>query len=262
VFDSYQDDFDGSSIVCQDEAMTENEVNIPTPDGIADCYFVHPPTGAAPAIVMWTDIYGLRAAFRQMANRLAESGYAVLAVNPFYRVMKAPTAEHGTATPVEQVRPISEHLSEKTHLTDARAFTEWLDLQPSVAKDRKMGAIGYCFGGQLAFRTAIARPDRVAAVACCHGGRLVTDKPNSPHLQAGRMPAQFLIAIARNDDEKAPDTKDTLRAALPAAEIEVYPAQHGWCVLDSKVYNETQAEKAWARVLALFRKSLSATTAD
>jgi carboxymethylenebutenolidase len=241
--------------------VTESEVNIQTPDGVADCYFAHPANGTAPGVVVWTDIYGLRTSFRQMGKLLAEAGYSVLVVNPFYRVKKAPTAENGTATPTEQVRPISDHLSETTHSTDAKAFVEWLDAQSAVAKDRKVGALGYCFGGHLAFRTAAARPDRVGAVACCHGGRLVTDKPNSPHLQAAKTQAQFLVAIAQNDDEKAPDVKDILSETFAAAdlpaEIEVYPAQHGWCVLDSKVYNEPQAEKAWGRVLALFGKALA-----
>src|SRR5580658_6384288 len=164
--------------------VTESEVNIQTPDGVADGYFARPAIGIAPGVVVWPDIYGLRESFRKMGKRLAEAGCSVLVVNPFYRVKKAPTAENGTATPIELVRAISEHLSETTHITDAKAFTEWLDAQPAVAKDRKMGTVGYCFGGQLAFRTAIARADRVGAVACCHGGRLVTDKPNSPHLQA------------------------------------------------------------------------------
>lgn len=236
-------------------------MNIQTPDGVADCFFVHPASGTAPGVLVWTDIYGLRTSFRQMGRRLAEAGYAVLVVNPFYRVKKAPTSEHGTATPVEQVRPISEHLSEATHMTDACAFLEWLDAQTPVAKDRKLGALGYCFGGHVAFRTAVGRPDRVGAVACFHGGRLVTDQPNSPNVQAAKTHARFLVAIAENDDEKAPDVKDILRetfaAAGVAAEIEVYPAQHGWCVLDSKVYNEPQAEKAWARLLALFGETLA-----
>jgi carboxymethylenebutenolidase len=241
--------------------LTGSEVNIRTPDGVADGFFVHPANGTAPGAVMWPDIYGLRASFRNMGRRLAEEGYSVLVVNPFYRIRKAPTSENGTGTPVEQVRPISEHLSETTHLIDAKSFIEWLGAQPSVATGSKMGAAGYCFGGQLAFRTAIARPDRVGAVACCHGGRLVTDKPNSPHLQAVRTHAQFLVAIAENDDEKAPEVKDVLRetfaSARVSAEIEVYPAKHGWCVPDAKAYDESQAERAWLRVLALFKEALA-----
>jgi carboxymethylenebutenolidase len=241
--------------------LTESEVNITTPDGVADAFFVHPASGTAPGVVMWTDIFGLRDAFRQMATRLAGEGYSVLVANPFYRVKHAPTSA-GPNQPVEEVRPISGHLNETTHFTDARAFLTWLDQQPSVAKDRKMGAQGYCFGGHLAFRTAAAVPDRVGAVACFHGGRLVTDQPTSPHRQAAATEASFLVAVAQNDDEKEPTAKDAVRETLAAAgrpaEIEVYTgAMHGWCVLDSKVYNEAAAEKAWFRLLSLYGKALA-----
>ena len=242
--------------------VTESEVNVTTPDGTADCYFVHPATGSAPAVLVWPDIFGLRPAFRQMGKRLAESGYAVLVVNPFYRVKKAPTAEAGGATPIQQVMPLAQGLNETTHMTDAKAFIGWLDQQPSVAKNRKVGTQGYCMGGPMAFRTSAAVPDRVGAVASFHGGGLVTDKPNSPHLQAAKTKAQFLIAIAANDDARAPTDKDTLKetfakAGLPA-EIEVYTgAAHGWCPPDSRVYNEPQAEKAWTRLLALYGKALA-----
>ena len=243
-------------------AVTDSDVNVTTPDGVADCYFVHPASGTAPGVLIWPDIFGLRPAFRQMGKRLAESGYSVLVVNPFYRTKKAPTAEAGAATPIDQVRPLAQTLSETTHTTDAKAFIGWLDQQKSVAKNRKVGTQGYCMGGPIAFRTAAAVPDRVGAVASFHGGGLVTDKPNSPHLQASKTKAHFLIAIAANDDERAPNDKNVLKetfakANLPA-EIEVYAgAAHGWCPPDSRVYNEPQAEKAWSRLLELYGKALA-----
>jgi carboxymethylenebutenolidase len=242
--------------------VTESDVNVTTPDGTADCYFVHPVSGTAAAVLIWPDIFGLRPAFRQMGKRLAESGYSVLVVNPFYRVKKAPTAEKGGATPIDEVRPLAQGLNETTHMTDAKAFIAWLDQQPSVNKNRKVGTQGYCMGGPIAFRTAAAVADRVGAVASFHGGGLVTKEPNSPHLQAAKSKAQFLIAIAENDDKRAPDDKDVLKdtfakANLPA-EIEVYAgAAHGWCPPDSQVYNEPQAEKAWSRLLALYGKALA-----
>lgn len=243
-------------------SVTEKEVNVTTPDGTADCYFVHPASGTAPGVLVWPDIFGLRPAFRQMGKRLAQSGYAVLVVNPFYRTKKAPTADSGAATPIDQVRSLAQTLNETTHMSDAKAFTAWLDGQSSVAKNRKLGTQGYCMGGPIAFRTAAAVPERVGAVASFHGGGLVTDKPNSPHLQAAKSKAQFLIAIAENDDQRSPQDKDTLRdtfakAHLPA-EIEVYAgAAHGWCPPDSHVYNESQAEKAWSRLLVLYGKALA-----
>ena len=243
-------------------AVTESDVTVKTPDGEADCYFVHPSTGTGAAVLIWPDIFGLRPAFRQMGKRLAESGYSVLVINPFYRVKKAPTADKGGATPIDQVRPLAQALTETTNMTDAKACIAWLDQQPSVAKNRKVGTQGYCMGGPLAFRTAAAVPDRVGAVASFHGGGLVTTNPNSPHLQAATSKASFLICIAENDDQRAPTDKTTLKetfakANLPA-EIEVYAgAAHGWCPPDSQVYNEAQAEKAWGRLLALYQKALA-----
>jgi carboxymethylenebutenolidase len=241
--------------------VTESDVNVMTPDGTADCYFVHPASGTAPGVLVWPDIFGRRPAFHQMAKRLAESGYSVLVVNPFYRVKKAPTAADGSATPIPQLMPLAQALNETTHMTDAKAFVGWLDRQSSVAKNRKIGTQGYCMGGPMAFRTAAAVPDRVGAIASFHGGGLVTDMPNSPHLQA-KTRAQLLIAIAANDDMRAPNDKNVLKetfakANLPA-EIEVYTgAAHGWCPPDSQVYNEAQAEKAWSRLLALYGKALA-----
>jgi carboxymethylenebutenolidase len=243
-------------------AVTESEVTIKTPDGTCDAYFVHPASGTAPGVVVWPDIFGLRPAMRQMGKRLAESGYSVLVVNPFYRVKKAPTAENGAATPIPSLMPLMQALTETTHMTDAKAFVAWLDQQASVAKNRKIGTQGYCMGGPIAFRTAAAVPDRVGAVASFHGGGLVTDQPNSPHLQAAKTKAQFLIAVASNDDARSPNDKTVLKdtfakASLPA-EIEVYAnAAHGWCPPDSGVYNEPQAEKAWSRLIALYGKALA-----
>src|SRR6476660_6060867 len=243
-------------------AVTESDVNVMTPDGTADCYFVHPASGTAAGVLVWPDIFGLRPAFRQMGKRLAESGYSVLVVNPFYRVKKAPTADAGAATPIPSLLPLAQALNETTHMTDAKAFIGWLDQQASVAKNRKIGTQGYCMGGPIAFRTAAAVPERVGAFAQFHGGWLVTTNPNSPHLQAAKTKAQLLIAIAANDDQRAPNDKTVLKetfekASLPA-EIEVYTgAAHGWCPPDSGVYNEPQAEKAWSRLLALYGKALA-----
>jgi carboxymethylenebutenolidase len=243
------------------QAITESEVTITTPDGMADAYWVHP-AGPAPAVLVWPDIFGLRPAFRQMGRRLAQSGYAVLVVNPFYRVQKAPTAPQGAATPIPSLIPLAQALNETTHLADARAFIGWLDQQPAVARNRRIGTQGYCMGGPMAFRTAIAVPDRVGAVASFHGGGLVNNTPTSPHLLLAKTQASVLVAIAANDDMRAPDEKNVLKQTFSAAnrpaEVEVYEnAAHGWCPPDSTVYNEPQAERAWTRLLALYAKALA-----
>ena len=245
--------------------VAESEVNITTPDGTADCYFVHPESGTAPGVLVWPDIFGLRPAFRQMGKRLAGSGYAVLVVNPYYRKQRAPVApEHADFDdPATQAALMSlrNSLTPATTQTDAAAFVEWLDTQPSVDRRKKMGTTGYCMTGPFTFRTAAALPERIGAGASFHGGGLVTDKPDSPHLLIPKMRARFLIAIAESDDKRQPEAKDVLREAfakakLPA-EIEVYAGTiHGWCPIDAKVYNHDQAEKAWDRMLVLFKSAL------
>ena len=242
------------------------DLDIKTPDGVADAYFVHPVKGKFPAVLIWPDIFGLRPAFKQMATRLAESGYAVLVINPFYRTQRAPTApEHpdfNDPATRQALMTLAGTLNAQTAVTDATAFVDFLDAQPSVDKKRKIGTTGYCMGGPFVFRTAAAFPNRIGAGATFHGGGLVTDAPDSPYLLIPRMRAHFLIAIAENDDKKQPDAKDTLResfakAHLPA-EIEVYAGtMHGWCPPDSQVYDHDQAEKAWSRLLALFSTSLA-----
>lgn len=246
--------------------VTESEVAITTPDGVADGYFVHPARGAYPAVLVWPDILGLRPAFRQMGKRLAESGYAVLVVNPFYRQKKAPVVQPGANFADQATRdivmPLAGALNAATHTTDAKAFVAWLDGQAAVDRRKKVGTTGYCMGGPIVMRTAAAVPDRVGAGATFHGGGLVTKAADSPHLLVPTMKAQFLHAVAENDDQRDPDAKNVLRetfakADLPA-EIEVYAgAAHGWTVPDSAVYHQAQAEKAWSRLLALFGKALA-----
>ena len=245
---------------------TESEVEIKTPDGTADAYLVHPAAGRHPGVLIWPDIFGLRPAFRQMGKRLAEAGYTVLVVNPFYRTKKAPTApEHADFDDPDTRKMLMDlraTLGPATAKTDAQALIPWLDKQAAVDTGRKAGTTGYCMGGPLVFETAAAMPDRIGAAATFHGGGLVTDQPESPHLLIPKMKAHFLIAIAENDDQKQPDAKNILResfakAGLPA-EIEVYAGTlHGWCPPDAAVYNAAQAEKAWERLMALFKEALA-----
>ena len=241
-------------------------VEVPTPDGTADCHFVHPASGAHPGVLIWPDALGLRPAFEQMGQRLAESGYSVLVVNPYYRSERAPVVGEGASFRDEATRkkifPLMRSLSPETNVTDAKAFVGFLDAQDAVAGDRKMGTMGYCMGGSITMRTAAALPDRIGAGASFHGGRLVTDSPDSPHLLVDRIKAHYLFAIAENDDEKDPRAKTALRDAFAAAglpaEIEVYEGTlHGWCPPDSAVYHEAQAERAWSRLLALFETALA-----
>lgn len=240
---------------------TERMVKITTTQGVMDAFFVHPKTGRYPAVIMWPDIAGLREAYKVMARRLANDGYAVLVLNQYYRSAPAPHFDAITQwrTPEGQakLRPMIPLVTADAVGRDARAAVEWLDRQRAVNSGRGVGAAGYCMGGPFTVRSAQAYPARVRAAASFHGGSLVTDKPDSPHQLLKATSASFLFAIARNDDARAPRDKDMLRDAAKAAdrpaEVEVYPADHGWCTVDSPVFDKVQADRAWERMLALFR---------
>src|SRR5580658_4850685 len=245
---------------------TGADVEIKTPDGTCDAYFAHPAKGKHPAVLIWPDIFGLRPAFKQMADRLAGSGYSVLVINPFYRIQKAPTSpDHPDFNdPATRTKLMGQmgSLSPATAATDAGTFVPWLDQQPSVDKKKKIGTTGYCMGGPFTFRMAAQFPDRVGAIATFHGAALATDKPDSPHLLIPKMKASALIAIAASDDMQDPKAKDLLEAAFASAglphEVKVYEGtKHGWCPTDSGVYDHDSAEKAWARLLDVFGKALA-----
>jgi len=248
------------------EGLTEQDVSIETPDGTADAFFVHPSAGAHAAVLIWPDIVGLRPAFKMMAKRLAGDGYAALVVNPYYRQVKGVLVEPGQTfrDPAirEKIIPYARALSQDTNRTDARSFVDWLDAQKAVDTSRKIGTTGYCMGGPMTMITAHERADRIGAGGSFHGGGLATDKENSPHLLIPEMNADYLIAVAENDDKRDPENKTILKEAFAAAgrsaEIEVYAGtQHGWCPPDSAVYDEAMANKAWDRTLALFKTALA-----
>lgn len=240
--------------------LSERMVSITTADGVCDAFFVHPAKGAHPGVIVWPDIAGLREAFRVMARSLAAQGHAVLVVNPYYRSAPAPVmesfAEYRAPGGPEKVAPMREALTPEAVVRDAEALVAFLDGREEVDKTRGIGSSGYCMGGPFTVRAAAAVPGRVRAAASFHGGGLVTDAPDSPHRQFGQTQASFLVAIARNDDARTSGEKAVLRKAADAAgrpaEIEVYDADHGWCVPDSPAYDPGEADRAWQRQLALF----------
>jgi carboxymethylenebutenolidase len=259
----------GVAIGAEREVIEKN-VEVRTADGLCDAAFLHPATGTHPGVLIWTDIFGLRPAFRAIGRRLAAQGYAVLVPNPFYRTARAPVVVDASsfdfANPADRAK--AEQWSASVRLPgtiekDAEAHTAFLDAQPQVDRTHKLGTHGYCMGGPLVFRTAAQVPGRIGAAATFHGGGLVTDKPDSPHLLAPRIRARMYLAIAASDDAKQPDAKDKLREAFAAAhvraEIEVYPGTiHGWCVPDmprhdgKPIYNKPDAERAWGKLLELY----------
>ncbi len=255
-----------ATVARADEAVEEKDVEVKTPDGVADAALFYPKgKGKWPAVLMWPDIWSLRPVFRQMARRLASSGYVVLVPNLYYRTKKAPVMEGAMnfANPQdrETIMALAKTVTPATAVTDAKAFVAFLDAQPQTNRSKRIGTQGYCMGGPLAFRTAGSNPARVGAVASFHGGGLTADGPDSPQLLIPATKADYLVAIADNDDQREPTSKDKLKAAFAQAKltatVEVYPgANHGWTVPGSQAYNEPAAEKAWSELLALYKKAL------
>jgi carboxymethylenebutenolidase len=242
------------------------DVTIKTDDGTCDAYFVAPAEGKHPGVLVWPDIRGLRPAFRQMADRLAAEGYAVLTVNPFYRWQKSPVvdAANDWSDPAvrEKLFGYLKQLTKPIVETDAKAHLAFLDAQKEVDTKRKLGTTGYCMGGPMVIYTAALKPDRVGAAGSFHGGGVGTDKPDSPHLLIPKTNAGYLFAIADNDDKETPNEKVLLKEVLAPRkqwhEVEVYEgAMHGWCPPDGRAYNEAAAEKAWGRMLELFKAELA-----
>lgn len=241
--------------------LIERTVRITTADGIADAFFVHPAKGKWPAVIMWPDIAGLREAKRIMARRLASAGHAVLVVNQYYRTQPAPVMESFSEfmNPEGRKKAMALYATVTPDMVtrDAKAFVAFLDAQRAVDKTRGIGSNGYCMGGSFTIRSAASVPDRVKAAASFHGGGLVTAAANSPHRLIAGTKASFLIAASRDDDAKAPAEKDEFRKAAEAAghpaEIEVYAGDHGWCVPDSPVFDPAEADRAFSRMLALFK---------
>ena len=259
----------------QEIEVVEEDVEITTPDGIADAAYIHPSRGSHPGVLIWTDAFGLRPSFRAMARRLAADGYSVLVPNPFYRVERAPSFPDASvvsfADPEDRARilPLMGSITAPDAAErDASAYIPFLDAQPQVDTSKKIGTQGYCMGGPLIVRTAAAQSDRIGAAASFHGGGLVTANANSPHLLAPNIQARMYFGVAANDDAQQPEAKDVLResfaAAGVAAEIEVYSdAQHGWCVTDmpagdgAPIYNEVDAERAWGKLMELYEAALA-----
>lgn len=252
--------------------IVETDVTIPTGDGTDDAAFIRPSTGTYPGVLVWPDAYGLRPVFRDLGKRLAAEGYAVLVVNPYYREGKAPWPvglDFANPNDLPKLMSLMQSLTDERIAMDAKAYVAFLDSQASVSKKSKLGTQGYCMGGRLTMITAATVPDRVGAGASFHGGALTTDQPNSPHLLIPKIQAKYLFAIADDDDHTQPESKTILKDAFAksgkSAEIEVYKgALHGWCVKESRMrgdqplYNEAAAEKAWSRLLALYKSTLKA----
>jgi carboxymethylenebutenolidase len=246
--------------------VVEKDVNVKTADGVSDSALFYPEgRGTWPAVVIWPDIMGLRPVFREMGRRLASQGYVVLVANPFYRSAKAAdivaaNLNFGSPEGRTKLGGYRAAITDAGNDSDAVAYVAFLDSQPQTNKAKKAGVQGYCMGGPLSFRTAAAVPGRIGAVGSFHGGGLVTKDANSPHLLIAKTNAAYLCAVAQNDDKTDPEAKNVLRKTFDdtkhKATVEVYPANHGWCVPGGGAYDAASAEKAWGELLTLYKTSL------
>lgn len=241
-----------------------SEVAVPAPGGTIGGWFYRPSAGKHPAVIMWPDIAGVRPASKAMGERLAREGYAVIVPDPYWRdaghATFADFADFAQNGGFDKVAPWRKRFSAATVAEDSAALVAWLDGQDAVDGDTPMGARGHCMTGSWPIH-AVKASNRIRAAASMHGGGLVTDTPDSPHRQligAG----VYHIAIAQNDDAKAPAEKTVLTDALKASgavgTVEVYPADHGWTVPDSPAYEKAQAERAYATFLAMLQSLANA----
>jgi carboxymethylenebutenolidase len=245
--------------------MTRRDVSIPSADGTIDAS-LHTPeiTGPWPAVIMFPDAGGVRPTFHEMAQRLADLGYAVLLPNPFYRVGPFQPFDMKTAfgDPDERARLMSlaSTVTKENATRDTEAMLNFLAEQPDVSGG-KVGTTGYCMGGGLALNAAGRFPDRVGAAASFHGGRIASDAPDSPHLLAEKMTAKVYVAGAENDPSFDDEQFERLSAALVGAgvdhELVTYPALHGFAIPDNPTYDEAAATRHWAALESLYESALT-----
>jgi len=245
--------------------MTRRDVSIPTPDGSCDAS-LHTPDGAGPwpAVIMFPDAGGVRPTFHDMAQQLADLGYAVLLPNVYYRVGDFEPFDmltvFGDQAERDRLMALVGSLDKASAARDTGAMLDFLAAQPEVA-DTKVGTTGYCMGGGLSLTAAGHFPDRVAAAASFHGGRIATDAPDSPHLLAGSMTARVYVAGAENDSSFDDDQRERLSTALTEAGVDhtlvTYSAAHGFAVPDNPTYDEAAAARHWEALAELYSSVLA-----
>jgi carboxymethylenebutenolidase len=238
---------------------------VTTPDGTCPVTFATPDgQGPWPAVVMYPDAGGKRLVFSQMAQKLADFGYAVLVPDIYYRSGDWAPFDLNTAfsNPEERNRLMTMmgEITPDKMASDAAAFFDYLAARPEV-KGSAFGTTGYCMGGRTSLVVAGRVPDRVAAAMSFHGGGLATDDPGSPHLLADQMRAAVYVAGAENDASFTPEAAERLDKALTAAgvehTIETYPAAHGFAVADhSGVYNPAAAHRHWDAMQSFYSTHL------
>src|SRR4051812_23972395 len=248
--------------------MQMTTVQVPTADGEADAYLIKPDgDGPFPGVLLFMDAFGLRPRLFEMAERIAERGYAVLAPNLFYRSSRSPVADLSGLADAEQrgkifgkLMPMIQALDTASITRDAGVYLDFLAAQPGVAAGPD-AIVGYCMGATNALKAITAYPDRITALAGFHGARLATDEPDSPHLQVSKIKGEVYFAHADHDHAMPQEQIDRLEAALDAADVrfrsEIYPgAQHGFTMADTAAYNAEGEKRHWEKLFELLDDAL------
>lgn len=238
--------------------LTEGMTEVETEFGRAEVFVVRPSTRRHPAVLLWPDVAGLRPSYQEMARRIAAAGYVVLVPNIYFRVSPLPVfgtfAEWRTEAGQARFKTMMPFMGPQDIQSISRSLVDFLTKQRFVSRKPAVGVIGYCLGGAWALHTASALPMIVKAVASFHGFGLINQSPMSPHLQIAKTSCNYLFEIARNDDERDPQQKDTLAASAgPNTKVDVIVrnADHGWCTLDAPTYDPSAADLSSARLRQL-----------
>jgi carboxymethylenebutenolidase len=244
--------------------MIEQTVEIPTKDGQTTTFIVHPDRGGPfPVILFYMDAPAIREELRDMARRLASSGYYVMLPNMYYRAGVMELGPIPPAMDAPERKRMQEYMNGLTIplvMDDTEALLAYADGQAAASKG-PIGCVGYCMSGQYAVNAAARWPDRVAAAASIYGTRLVTDAPDSPHIMARKAKGELYFGCAERDHyvplEMIAALKQRLAADEANAEVEIYAgADHGFAFPLRPVYNKAAAEQHWERLLSLYRRKL------
>ncbi len=247
--------------------MPVENVDVTTPDGVADAYLARPDDQPHPGVLFIMDAFGLRPTIAEMIERIAADGYVVLAPNVFYRAGRAPVLPMPDLSDPEQragffqsLRPLIDQLTPDRIAADGSAY---LDRLSEAASPGPVALTGYCMGARVGWRIATALPDRVAALAGFHAGGLVTDAPDSPHHSATEVRAELYFGFADQDPSMSGEQIATLEQTLEEAGVrylsEVYEgAQHGYTMADTAAYDEPSRERHFRELRSLLERTLPA----
>lgn len=242
--------------------MIEHHIDLQTADGAMNTFITHPEEGGPhPVIFFYMDAPGKREELHDMARRLGTVGYYVILPNLYYRETREFELDFGSDDSRVRMRELMYALGNNMIIRDTQTLFDYVDDDPA-ADSRNIGCVGYCMSGPFAFAMAGAYPDRIKAAASIYGVSLMTDRKDSPHLNADKIKGELYFACAETDDYAPKQMVDNLEAYLKQHNsnfrLEWYPGtHHGFAFPQRAMYDKQAAERHWERLFALFSRNLS-----